>query len=102
MTQNETPRATRMTATVKGYVQGVGFRWSTRAYAMTLNLRGVAENLMDGDVLVIAEGPEPQCRKLLEWLEGHGSRLVRRPGRVEAVEVTWSEPKGDFRSFSAR
>ena len=43
-----------------------------------------------------------QCRKLLEWLEGHGSRVVRRPGRVEAVEVTWAAPKGDFRSFSAR
>ncbi len=91
-----------MTATVQGYVQGVGFRWSTMAYARTLDLLGVAENLMNGDVLVTAEGPQDSCQKLADWLMGQGSRTVRRPGTVDAVSVQWGPAEGGFRSFTAR
>lgn len=92
----------RLTATVRGMVQGVGFRWSTMAYARTLDLVGVAENLPNGDVLVIAEGPRAQCQKVLDWLHGSGARVVRRPGRVESVEARWGPAAGGFRSFSTR
>ncbi len=46
----------RMTAWVHGFVQGVGFRWWTRARALELGLVGYAANQKDGRVLVIAEG----------------------------------------------
>jgi acylphosphatase len=92
----------RLTARVHGSVQGVGFRWSTMSCARTLDLRGYAENLMDGDVLVVAEGPRGRCQQLLDWLQGHGSRVVRRPGRVESVEARWSSAEGGFRSFTTR
>jgi acylphosphatase len=92
----------RLTATVRGYVQGVGFRWSTMAYARTLDLRGYAENLMDGTVLVVAEGPRAACQQLLAWLQGSGSRVVRRPGRVERVDAGWGAAQGGFRSFTTR
>lgn len=98
----QTRDAVRMTATVSGWVQGVGFRWSTMAYAQTLSLVGVAENQVNGDVLVVAEGPEPECRKLLEWLRGNGPRSIRRPGRVEDVSARFGPAHGDFRRFTCR
>ncbi len=92
----------RMTATVTGYVQGVGFRWSTMAFARTLDLVGVAENLMNGDVEVVAEGSPQACQTLADWLMGQGPRTVRRPGTVDAVQVHWGPAVGGFRSFTAR
>ena len=45
----------RLTAFVKGRVQGVGFRWWTRARALELGLNGSATNLADGRVDVVVE-----------------------------------------------
>jgi acylphosphatase len=78
----------RMTAFVKGQVQGVGFRWWTRARALELGLSGTATNLADGRVEVVAEGPEETCRQLLALLE-------RGPGRVDFVSERWGEPRGE-------
>jgi len=77
-----------MTAFVKGQVQGVGFRWWTRARALELGLSGAATNLADGRVEVVAEGPEPACRQLL-------ALLPEGPGRVEFVAERWAEPRGE-------
>ncbi len=77
----------RLTAFVKGHVQGVGFRWWTRARALELGLVGSATNLDDGRVEVVAEGPEPACRALLALLPGG-------PGRVEYVAERWGPPRG--------
>jgi acylphosphatase len=72
------------------------------AYARTLDLRGYAQNLMNGDVEVVAEGPRSACQQLLDWLQGTGSRVVRRPGRVERVDAAWGPARGDLRSFTTR
>lgn len=74
----------RLTAHVKGQVQGVGFRWWTRARALELGLRGSATNLADGRVEVVAEGPEPALRSLLAALRGPAT-----PGRVDFVAERW-------------
>ncbi len=92
----------RLTATVSGWVQGVGFRWSTMALADRLRLVGFAENLPDGDVLVVAEGSEKNCQTLLDWLQGEGPRSVRRPGRVESVSSRWGPADGGYKRFSVR
>jgi acylphosphatase len=78
----------RLTALVKGHVQGVGFRWWTRARALELGLSGTATNLADGRVEVVAEGPEQACRRLLE-------QLPDGPGRVDYVSERWGEPRGE-------
>ncbi len=53
---NQPGAEARLTAWVRGRVQGVGFRWWVRRNALELGLLGTAENLVDGRVKVIAEG----------------------------------------------
>jgi acylphosphatase len=88
---------TRLTAWVRGRVQGVGFRWWVRSRALELGLRGSASNLTDGRVEVIAEGPRAACDDLLEMLRGG-----RTPGMVTGVVERWTEPRGDLHGFIER
>jgi len=94
----------RMTAWVRGHVQGVGFRWWTRSRARELGLLGWARNLDDGRVEVVAEGPREACEALLEALSGPGgaSGGPARPGRVAGVTSRWSDPRGDLDGFRER
>jgi len=79
----------RVTAWVRGHVQGVGFRWWTRARALELGLVGWARNLEDGRVEVVAEGDREACEALLALLRGGGA-----PGRVRSVVERWSDARG--------
>ncbi|MFH0410844.1 acylphosphatase [Corynebacterium sp. L4756] len=84
----------RMTAFVRGHVQGVGFRWWTRSRALELGLAGHATNKSDGRVQVVAEGSREDCEKLLKLLKEQPS-ATKRPGSVELVVEQWAEPKGE-------
>jgi acylphosphatase len=87
----------RLTVWVHGHVQGVGFRWWTRSRALELGLVGSATNQRDGRVLIVAEGTESACRRLLELIEaGQG------PGRVDTVVPDWGSPKGGLSDFVER
>ncbi|MGA4839354.1 acylphosphatase [Streptomyces sp. G45] len=88
----------RLTAWVRGRVQGVGFRWFTRARALEIGgLSGFALNLDDGRVQVVAEGSRARCQQLLDWLlEGD------TPGRVDGVTEIWDTPRGGYDSFAIR
>ncbi len=61
---------------VRGRVQGVFFRASTREVARRLGLRGGVSNLPDGSVEVIACGEAELLRELQGWLE-KGPPLAR-------------------------
>ena len=87
----------RLTAWARGRVQGVGFRWWTRARALELGLVGSASNLRDGRVEVVAEGGRDACERLLELL---GSQEA--PGRVTGVTERWSEARGGKGGFVER
>jgi acylphosphatase len=89
--------AARLTAWVEGRVQGVGFRWWVRARALELGLAGFAENLDDGRVKVVAEGPGDRCGDLLGLLEGGGT-----PGRVGRVTHRWSPTTSHLTGFTER
>jgi acylphosphatase len=87
----------RLTAWVHGWVQGVGFRWWTRARALELGLTGHARNTSDGRVHVVAEGPRSQCERLLGLL-----RSGDTPGQVDLVVDDWAEPTGQYTGFEER
>jgi acylphosphatase len=85
----------RATVFVRGHVQGVGFRWWTRARALELGLSGWARNTDDRRVEVVAEGPRPAVERLVQLLAEDVSSS-RRPGWVSAVSAPmWSEPRGE-------
>lgn len=88
----------RLTAWVRGRVQGVGFRWWTRATALEIGgLTGYAGNLGDGRVQVVAEGDRDRCERLVAWLR-HGDT----PGRVDGVTEIWGDPRGGYEGFEIR
>lgn len=81
--------AVRVRALVSGHVQGVGFRWWTRAQALAGGLAGHAKNLSDGRVEVVAEGPSPAVEALLAALIG-----ADPPGRVDHVVTQYLDVVG--------
>jgi acylphosphatase len=104
----ETPESAgtvvRLTVWVRGRVQGVGFRWWTRARGLELGLTGWAANLADGRVEVVAEGRRDRCTELLALLSemppreppvGAARSVYRRPGSVGTVTHRWSDPRGE-------
>ncbi|WP_067669526.1 acylphosphatase [Nocardia miyunensis] len=87
----------RLSAWVHGLVQGVGFRWWTRARALELGLTGYARNTPDGRVHVIAEGSRGNCEKLVGLL-----RSGTTPGRVDLVVEDWGAAQSEFSGFVER
>ena len=53
---------------IRGRVQGVGFRYHTRIEAMRLGLRGWVQNCADGSVEACICGPEDAVAAMLDWL----------------------------------
>lgn len=54
--------------TVRGHVQGVGYRMFTQRQAQALGLRGWVRNESDGTVTVVAQGAQETVQKLLAQL----------------------------------
>lgn len=85
----------RLTAWVRGQVQGVGYRWWTRARALELGLVGTATNLADGRVEVVAEGAREDLDRLL-------ALLPDGPGRPAGVMHRWTAARGELTGFRER
>ena len=96
LTAPTTNRA-RLTATVRGRVQGVGFRAWTRRRAIRLGLVGSATNLRSGEVEIVAEGERSALEGLVDDLRG-----PMAPGKVMGVTVTWESPRRMSDSFLER
>jgi acylphosphatase len=86
---------------VRGRVQGVGFRWWTRARALELGLVGHARNLPDGRVEVSAQGERETVQQLVALLQEQPSTRSR-PGRVTGVVVQWHPPRPAATGFVER
>lgn len=87
----------RATITVKGRVQGVGYRANAARQANALGLRGWIRNLPNGDVEALAEGPEETVDRFIQWCH-------RGPtaAHVTRVNVEQSEATGEYRGFTVR
>jgi DNA ligase D-like protein (predicted 3'-phosphoesterase) len=83
------PEAIAVRASVRGRVQGVGFRDATRRRARKIGVMGWIRNEEDGTVAIHAEGPEADVESLLDFL-----RRGPRGAQVENVEVEPFEVEG--------
>lgn len=88
-----TEENSRLTALIEGRVQGVGYRAFARRCAIDLGLSGSAENLADGRVEVVVEGPKSELEHLLVFLR-------RGPvhAHVTSIDVQWGKG-GGLRGF---
>lgn len=81
---------------VKGKVQGVFFRASTKDKADELGIKGIVRNEKDGSVYIEAEGEEEVMKEFVAWC-GKGSRAAK----VTDVEVSGGDLK-NFEGFDIR
>jgi acylphosphatase len=87
----------RVSAVVRGYVQGVGYRLFALREAQRLGLIGWTRNRPDGAVEVVAEGEEPSLRQYLVRLEQGPSEA-----EVAHVDVQWGPAEGGLAEFGIR
>ena len=78
--------------TIRGRVQGVFFRDSTRRVANSLDITGHAINLSSGDVEVLACGEPEALEKLADWLKD-GPRMASVT-EIDMEIVSWEELDG--------
>ena len=87
----------RLDATIRGRVQGVGYRYFVVRRALDLGLVGWVANLADGSVRCVAEGPASAIDDLEAALrEGPTGALV------DDVNVVRMPATGEFERFSIR
>ncbi|MDQ3127099.1 MAG: acylphosphatase [Chloroflexota bacterium] len=91
------PAPPRLEATVRGRVQGVGFRYFVVRRAIELGLVGWVANAADGSVRCVAEGPLDGLDTLAEALSSGPLGAI-----VDAVDVVRMPGTGRFERFSIR
>jgi len=87
----------RITAYAKGSVQGVGYRYFVTDCARETGVSGFVKNMPDGSVTIVAEGSNDALDTFVRMLQTHSNKI-----RVDALEVTRSEPTGEFSGFGIR
>jgi acylphosphatase len=86
----------RRRVSVKGDVQGVFFRETTRRKATEAGVAGWIENRPDGSVEAVFEGPPEAVDQLVEFCH-HGPTAAT----VESVDAVEEQPQG-IAGFDAR
>jgi acylphosphatase len=77
-----------------GRVQGVGFRYTVKSVANGYEVAGTICNLADGRVELLGEGAEKELEAFRQAIGESGLGHF-----IEREEVSWSEPRNDFRGF---
>lgn len=80
--------------TVKGKVQGVYFRATTKAVSDQLGVKGFVINSQDGSVYIEAEGDDFAIDSLVEFCQEGPDRA-----EVESVDVQVSDEIKNFKNF---
>jgi len=84
----------RRRVVARGYVQGVGFRYSLLRRAGTAGVSGWVRNRADGSVEAVIEGDPDAVESLVRWC-GEGPRGAE----VTSLEVSEEPPEG-LRGFT--
>jgi len=87
----------RVHLVIRGSVQGVFFRASTREKAVSLGLKGWVRNLQDGSVEAVFEGDIENLREAVQWCS------IGPPGaHVIKIDEKWNDYIGEFSSFAVK
>jgi len=80
--------------TVRGVVQGVGYRYFAYREAQSFKLKGYVRNNTDGSVESEVEGEKP-------YVEAYISALHRGPtySHVTGINVKWKKYEQKYKSF---
>lgn len=79
---------------VYGRVQGVFFRDTTRRVAKRLNLTGYAKNMLDGTVLIEAEGSLEKLNELIKF-----AKVGPKWGKVDKIDIKYSDRIENYSNF---
>ncbi|SFI16119.1 acylphosphatase [Tindallia magadiensis] len=82
---------------VRGTVQGVAFRYSTRERALDLNLEGWVRNRKDGSVEIFVQGDKEQVNLMKSWAQTGPSQAV-----VEELIASPQKPDQSIQGFVVR
>ena len=75
---------------VKGKVQGVFYRGSTKAVADQLGVKGYVRNEDNGDVTIAAEGDNLSLEMFLDWC---------KEGPQDAVVTSMESHEGELKNY---
>ncbi len=80
---------------IKGKVQGVFFRASTRETAQRLGIKGWVRNLSDGTVETVAEGEDDALEKFIAWCKKGPENAL-----VTDIDIDMQAATGKFDNFT--
>ena len=84
----------RVKLLITGEVQGVFFRASALEQAQSLRITGWVQNLPDGTVELVAEGPRYALLEMCEWC-----KQGPPDAKVSEVFITWHAFADEFKTF---
>lgn len=90
------PERQRRVVLFDGHVQGVGFRYTTRQIAADFQVAGFVENLPDGRVRLVCEGPSGEVDRFVTAINGQMGGFIR------SVQSSREAASGEFNSFFIR
>jgi acylphosphatase len=79
---------------IRGYVQGVGYRWAMVEQAARLGVRGWVRNRRDGSVEAMVAGGPDAVKQMIDWAR-HG------PRGAAVARVDTFPGEGAFDAFEA-
>ena len=87
----------RLRVIFHGYVQGIGFRYTTERLSRQFCVTGYVRNLMDGTVEVEAEGEEKELQDFLQAI-----RQSPMGPQILEVDAKWGEATGQWHNFTVK
>ena len=82
----------RLDLVIKGLVQGVGYRYSAKVKAESMDIRGSVKNLRDGSVFVTAQGEKEAMDNFVRWCyKGPPGAIVRNIEKIQGKTEALSE-----------
>lgn len=87
----------RAKITIKGHVQGIGFRRFLKNSVTSLDLKGYTKNLPNKDVELVIEGQEKSVKEMIEICK-KGSKF----SIIKNVIIETESYKGDLNSFEIK